>query len=373
MFPAPGGDLGPVADGEGDIDDVAFGEKFAVGAEDAVAPISRAAGIKRAGVEGKVVVHHRAEIDDIAVETAGARDRALEAEFLREVVGAQRSQVDGQHRGRFGEEVVHVAEVGGGDVVVVRVLRAFAVHAGVVDAVDVHVPDVRNEACVADFRGFAEQLEAGGEDEAAGFEQAVAEVGDVDHHVFVEEVVAHLLVEDDVHGGVELEVLAVGADELDVFDAIVGSEGFGVFEDDGVVDGVDLGGTAAGGEGGEDAGAGAEIDDAVAGRDVAADGGVVKIHARLVGEHLLLLVELGEIAAVEIAVTLIRGRLGGGLGCGVNPGVKAFAEEELGGQLAAKASQRFEKSSPGTAGRGAGHGWRESTGISDLIENAFSA
>ena len=186
-------------------------------------------------------------------------------------------------------------------------------------------------ALVADLDRLAEKFEAAGQDQAAWFQEAVAEIADVGDHGLVEKAVAHLLVEDDVDAFGEGEIRAVGGDEFDAFEVVGGGEGAGGGEDRGVVDGVDLGGAAAGGEGGEDAGAGAEIDDAVAGLDVALDRGVIEFHARFVGEHALLFVETGEVAAVEVAITLL-GRLGAG-------------EEAAGGgrEAGAEASQSVER------------------------------
>ena len=60
-----------------------------------------------------------------------------------------------------------------------------------------------------------------------------------------------MFVKDDVDAVGEAEFRAVGGDEFDALEVVGGSERAGGGEDRGVVDGVDLGGAAAGGEGGE--------------------------------------------------------------------------------------------------------------------------
>jgi hypothetical protein len=98
----------------------------------------------------------------------------------------------------------------------------------------------------------------------------------------------------------------VRGDEGDVLDPIVRRQRLGVPEDFGVIDGVNLAGTLAGGKRGQDPGARPEIDYAGAGPDVARDRRVVEIHARPVGQHALLLEEIGEIPAVVFTITPLR-------------------------------------------------------------------
>ena len=94
--------------------------------------------------------------------------------------------------------------------------------------------------------------------------------------------------------------------EIDALDPVMRRQRFRVLEDFGVIDGVDPAGALTGGKRSQNPGACPQVDHTGAGSEVARDRGVVEIHARLVGQHALLLEEVGEIPAVVFAITPLR-------------------------------------------------------------------
>ena len=69
-----------------------------------------------------------------------------------------------------------------------------------------------------------------------------------------------------------------------------------------MVDGVYVGGSLARGEGGQDAGAGAKINDSIAAFDVLPDRLLVKCHALAIREHAFLFMQVGKHPPVMIAI-----------------------------------------------------------------------
>ncbi len=261
-----------------------------------------AAGVERAGAQGQVVIDKGAEVDGKSIESSGVGDGAGEYDLVWQVGFTDRLQIDGERGHGFAEEVFDHAEIAAGVLVVLRILRAAPLQARVVVAVYVEFPDEGDVAVVFYFDRLAKKFEQRRHDAATWLEQAFAQVDHVGDHRFVEEEVAHLFVQDDVDGIVGFEIAAVRGDKLNTFELVVLGEPAGMFQNVGVIDGVDFAGTLAGGERGENSGARAEVDHAVAGPDVARDRGVVEIHARLIGEHFFLFAELGKVPAVELAV-----------------------------------------------------------------------
>ncbi len=172
-----------------------------------------------------------------------------------------------------------------------------------VDAVGkIDVPEAPDPHRLVHRDGFDEQPEPGGEDPSAGPQHPVAQIEHVLEHVLVEELVAHLLVQDDIDRLGWRELAAVGLDELDVGEAVVLGDLAGDLDEVGVLHRIHLLRSGAAGHEGEQTGAGAEVEDDVAGVHVAVDAAVVRIDADRVAQHLLVFGDAGEVGLVHEVV-----------------------------------------------------------------------
>ena len=125
-----------------------------------------------------------------------------------------------------------------------------------------------------------EQPQTVRQDEPALLEQAVAKVDHVGDDVLVEERRAQLLVDDDVDAARQGELATAHAMEGDIRDAVLFRHVLSGVDDRPVLDGVDEPCPRLGGEAGEQAGSGPEVDDLVAFAHVLVDCLEVCVHAR---------------------------------------------------------------------------------------------
>jgi hypothetical protein len=77
-----------------------------------------------------------------------------------------------------------------------------------------------------------------------------------------------------------------------------------------VIDCVHLSRTPTRGQRCKNSGTRTQIDDTIAGLNMATDRGVIEIHSRLVSQHPFLLKKTGEVTAVEFPVSSVCGVLG---------------------------------------------------------------
>src|SRR6187455_2728105 len=100
-------------------------------------------------------------------------------------------------------------EVAADQVIIARMLGTVPLEAGVVVAMHVQLPNKGDESPVIHFYWLAIKIENARQNDPAGFQYAVAQIGDIRHHRLIEKTVAHLFVEDDVHRLLNSELSAV--------------------------------------------------------------------------------------------------------------------------------------------------------------------
>src|SRR5688500_18576531 len=159
LAPAPRIEFWPAAHCEPEVDHISDRKIHSVAAQNSEAPMWCSSRIQRTGIEAKVVVDARAEIDRVAIEPAGVHDSSAEADLVGQVGFVDRVQVDGKHRRRCGQVVIDQRRIAADGMIIAGFLRTIPFEARVVVAVYIELPNERDMPTVLHFYRLAVELE----------------------------------------------------------------------------------------------------------------------------------------------------------------------------------------------------------------------